>query len=111
MAVSQGSITTGPAGLKLKAHGFIKGDSTLMAGFNVASAVRKAATSGTYVVTFATAMATADYFVLLRVNTGASSTPPYQTLIAKTAAGFTVECTQYQGVVDPLSLHFEIYEA
>lgn len=110
MGVSQGSITTGPAGLKLKASGLIRGDATLLNGFNVATSVRKAATSGAYVITFSVPMAAADYLVRTVTNTTATSTAPYQYISAKTANGFTIECLQYSGQTDPINLHFEVYE-
>ena len=63
-------ITSGSAGgipgLNLKAWAYIRGDGTLIRGFNVASTSRSSA--GVYVVSFTAAMSTANY--VARVTLG-----------------------------------------
>lgn len=107
MPISGNSSSAGPAGLSLKAYGHVKADGTLLKGMNVAIAKGGA---GVYDLTFTSAMATAVYVVIGRIDSGNGYTMSQTYYVAAAATGTAQIVTCISGVASDLAFHFEVWE-
>ena len=100
--------SSGPIGLTLKAWGLVKNGTTLVKGFNVASAVNGG--TGLVTITFTTACATSTYTVKSITNDDTAGNPHDAILASRAAGNFGAELRAGTALANLKMWHFEVWE-